>query len=121
MPSVHICHLADGARTMLRPCHSVPQPQLPQCNSIPPDSHHMRERFSSLQCPQIRRYEPYMVAEVDMPRAAGPAAGEGFNDLAGYIFGGNNRCGAAFCRVAARVMSMSLRSGPLHRGAGTPS
>ena len=33
-----------------------------------------------------------MVAEVDMPRGAGPAAGEGFNDLAGYIFGGNNRC-----------------------------
>jgi SOUL heme-binding protein len=40
---------------------------------------------------QIRRYEPYMVAEVDMPQDAGPAAGEGFNDLAGYIFGGNNR------------------------------
>ncbi len=40
---------------------------------------------------QIRRYEPYMVAEVDMPAGSGPAGGDGFNDLAGYIFGGNNR------------------------------
>lgn len=36
-----------------------------------------------------------MVAEVAMPAGAGPAAGEGFNDLAGYIFGGNNRCWSA--------------------------
>ena len=36
----------------------------------------------------MRRYEPYLVAEVDMPGSR-PVAGDGFNDLAGYIFGGN--------------------------------
>jgi hypothetical protein len=40
---------------------------------------------------EVRRYEPYVVAEVDMPAGSGPAGGDGFNDLAGYIFGGNNR------------------------------
>lgn len=30
-----------------------------------------------------------MVAEMDMPANAGVADGTGFNDLAGYIFGGN--------------------------------
>ena len=40
---------------------------------------------------EIRRYEPYIVAEVQMPSGAGPAAGDGFNELARYIFGGNDR------------------------------
>lgn len=40
---------------------------------------------------QVRRYDPYLVAEVAMPSGSGAAAGDGFNDLAGYIFGGNNR------------------------------
>ena len=68
---------------------------------------------------EVRRYEPYLIAEVAMPPGASPAAGgpccwrhpvtdidfplsnlphepcvhaagTGFNDLAGYIFGGNN-------------------------------
>lgn len=38
---------------------------------------------------EIRQYESYVVAETDMPRGSGPAAGTGFTDLAGYIFGGN--------------------------------
>lgn len=40
---------------------------------------------------QIRRYDPYLVAEIAMPSGSGVTAGDGFNDLAGYIFGGNNR------------------------------
>ena len=40
---------------------------------------------------EIRKYDPYIVAEVPMPSASGPAAGDGFNDLARYIFGGNDR------------------------------
>eukprot|EP00208_Stichococcus_sp_RCC1054_P001927 CAMPEP_0206139532 /NCGR_PEP_ID=MMETSP1473-20131121/6270_1 /ASSEMBLY_ACC=CAM_ASM_001109 /TAXON_ID=1461547 /ORGANISM="Stichococcus sp, Strain RCC1054" /LENGTH=478 /DNA_ID=CAMNT_0053533357 /DNA_START=149 /DNA_END=1585 /DNA_ORIENTATION=+ len=40
---------------------------------------------------QVRRYEPYLVAEVEMPKGKGPAAGDGFNELAGYIFGGNRQ------------------------------
>lgn len=40
---------------------------------------------------EIRRYESYLVAETSMPAGARPAGGDGFNDLAGYIFGGNDR------------------------------
>ena len=40
---------------------------------------------------EIRKYEGYMVAETGMPAGSNPAAGDGFNDLAGYIFGGNDR------------------------------
>ena len=60
-----------------------------------------------------------MVAEVDMPRGAGPAAGEGFNDLAGYIFGGNNRCGAILSLSCTLRMTCAWRaSGPWSCGAG---
>lgn len=38
---------------------------------------------------EVRRYERYNVAETSMGAGAGPAAGEGFTELAGYIFGGN--------------------------------
>ena len=38
---------------------------------------------------EIRRYSPYLAAEVSMPSNAKPASGEGFQELAGYIFGGN--------------------------------
>ena len=40
---------------------------------------------------EVRRYSPYLAAQVGMPANAGAASGEGFNDLAGYIFGGNQR------------------------------
>lgn len=40
---------------------------------------------------EIRKYEPYLVAETAMSPGAGPASGAGFNDLAGYIFGGNQQ------------------------------
>ncbi len=38
---------------------------------------------------EIRRYERFTTAEVIMPSESSPASGFGFNDLAGYIFGGN--------------------------------
>ncbi|GFR45973.1 hypothetical protein Agub_g7445 [Astrephomene gubernaculifera] len=38
---------------------------------------------------EIRRYEPYLVAEVPMTHGSGPASGSGFSELAGYLFGGN--------------------------------
>ena len=38
---------------------------------------------------EIRRYSPYLAAEVSMPSDAKPASGTGFQELAGYIFGGN--------------------------------
>lgn len=40
---------------------------------------------------EIRQYSPYLVAETSMASDARPAGGDGFNDLAGYIFGGNSR------------------------------
>ena len=40
---------------------------------------------------EVRQYEPYLAAETDMPSSSGAAAGDGFNDLAAYIFGGNSR------------------------------
>lgn len=38
---------------------------------------------------EIRRYSRYLAAEVSMPSNSKPASGEGFQELAGYIFGGN--------------------------------
>lgn len=40
---------------------------------------------------EIRQYSPYLVAETNMPSDARPAGGDGFTELAGYIFGGNSR------------------------------
>lgn len=40
---------------------------------------------------EVRRYSDFMVAEVAMPAGSGAAGGDGFNELAGYIFGGNTR------------------------------
>lgn len=39
---------------------------------------------------EVRDYGDFLVAETDMGASAGPANGGGFNQLAGYIFGGNN-------------------------------
>jgi len=40
---------------------------------------------------EVRQYSPYLVAETSMPSGTRPAGGDGFNNLAGYIFGGNSR------------------------------
>ncbi|GIM11583.1 hypothetical protein Vretimale_15069 [Volvox reticuliferus] len=39
---------------------------------------------------EIRRYEPYLVAEAPMGTGSGPASGSGFSDLAAYLFGANS-------------------------------
>jgi hypothetical protein len=47
---------------------------------------------------EIRQYDPYLVAETNMPVGSGPAAGDGFQTLASYLFGSNNRFGPpTFC------------------------
>ncbi|KXZ52379.1 hypothetical protein GPECTOR_9g423 [Gonium pectorale] len=38
---------------------------------------------------EIRRYDPYLVAETPMGGGSGPASGSGFSELARYLFGGN--------------------------------
>ena len=40
---------------------------------------------------EVRQYSPYLVAETSMPTGTRPAGGDGFNNLAGYIFGDNSR------------------------------
>ena len=48
---------------------------------------------------EVRRYAPFVVAETSMPRTSGPADGTGFQDLATFIFGGNNRCAGIWTSV----------------------
>ncbi|EFJ39895.1 hypothetical protein VOLCADRAFT_84753 [Volvox carteri f. nagariensis] len=38
---------------------------------------------------EIRRYEPYLVAEAPTGPGSGPASGSGFSELASYLFGSN--------------------------------
>lgn len=38
---------------------------------------------------EIRQYRSYLTAEISMPATAKPGSGDGFNDLASYIFGEN--------------------------------
>ena len=38
---------------------------------------------------EVRSYQPYLVSETSQPSGAGPASGSGFQELAGYLFGGN--------------------------------
>jgi hypothetical protein len=40
---------------------------------------------------EIRRYEPAILASVEMPGTYSSMSSSGFRELAGYIFGGNNR------------------------------
>ena len=46
---------------------------------------------------EVRQYSSYLVAETNMPAGGRPAGGDGFQDLAGYIFGGNDRCTYLCC------------------------
>ena len=56
---------------------------------------------------QVRQYSPYMVAETRMGDGDGVSGSTGFNELAGYIFGGNNRC----CERTS-LTRMGLHVGP---------
>lgn len=67
---------------------------------------------------EIRQYSPYLVAETNMSSDARPAGGDGFNDLAGYIFGGNSRylledlsCDAilVFCEYRDQAASIAMQ------------
>ena len=58
---------------------------------------------------EVRRYSSYLVAETAMPAGARPAGGSGFQELAGYIFGGNNRF-AAYCNASGVVCVCVMRS-----------
>ena len=40
---------------------------------------------------EIRKYQPFLAAEVTMPADAKATSGDGFEDLSNYIFGGNRR------------------------------
>jgi len=39
---------------------------------------------------EIRQYRAYLAAEIGMPATAKAGSGDGFNNLASYIFGQNN-------------------------------
>jgi hypothetical protein len=56
---------------------------------------------------EVRRYEPYLVAETQVGAAAEEAGNKGFRALAGYIFGGNK--GARKIEMTAPVAQTSVR------------
>lgn len=56
---------------------------------------------------EVRRYDPYIVAEATMPAATQRAASaSGFRACAGYIFG-KNRVRGLFAKAASRPMAMT--------------
>ena len=67
---------------------------------------------------EVRRYEEYAVAETPVRSSAGAAAGEGFNELAGYIFGGNAE--GESMPMTTPVISWPAGARPRTRGAGGP-
>ncbi len=56
---------------------------------------------------ELRRYEPYIVAETLVRGAADEAGNQGFKVLAGYIFGGNK--GARKIEMTAPVAQTSTK------------
>lgn len=62
---------------------------------------------------EVRSYSSYLVAETTMPSGTRPAGGDGFQDLAGYIFGGNNRCPVAVVCILFAYRSWSNADGNL--------
>ena len=63
---------------------------------------------------EVRRYADFSVAEVPVVGGPGPAAGDGFNDLAGYIFGGNE--GGESMAMTTPVYSWPGGAKPEQRG-----
>lgn len=59
---------------------------------------------------EMRQYSPYLVAETSMPSGTRPAGGDGFNNLAGYIFGGNSR--STKMEMTTPVISTGGQQGP---------
>ena len=61
---------------------------------------------------EVRRYEPYLVAETLVARSADEAGSQGFRMLAGYIFGKNK---------GAREIAMTALSPPTSHRVGSAS
>ena len=63
---------------------------------------------------EVRQYSPYLVAETIMAGDARPAGGDGFNELAGYIFGGNSRYCPASIEMFWQTVPKSLDLQQVH-------
>jgi len=69
---------------------------------------------------EVRRYEPYLVAETTVRAAADEAGNQGFRALAGYIFGGNK--GSRKIEMAAPVAQTPIKiamTAPVTQSAST--
>lgn len=69
--------MAVATLTASEPAHAIEQPRYRVEQVLAPDSI------------EVRRYEPYIVAEVVVPGPAEQAGNQGFSFLGGYIFGKN--------------------------------
>jgi len=75
-------------------------------------SYRVEEQIGDIE---LRRYEPYLVAETMVPGSLERAGNGGFRVLAGYIFGGNKAAGGDSTKISMTTPVTQDRVGDAYR------